>query len=80
MAAAKSMSGAWSGACSGWPASSANMRFATVDATEYKLPPASWYEALVNVWSSALDSPKHRASWLASGMWASGVAIVAFWM
>ena len=78
MAAAKSMSGAWSGACNGWPAISAKMGLVTVEATAYKLPDASWYDAAVNVWSSAADSPKRRASWLASGMWASGVAIVAF--
>jgi len=79
VAASTSMSGAWSGACNGWPASSAKIGLATVEHTAYRLPSASWYGAAVNVWSSALDSPRHRASWLASGMWAAGVAIVAFW-
>ena len=78
MAAAKSMSGAWSGACNGWPAISTKMGLVTVEATAYKLPDASWYDATVNVRSSCVDSPRNRASWLASGMWASGVAIVAF--
>ena len=80
MAAAKSMSGACSGACNGWPAISAKMGLVTVEATAYKLPDASWHDAVVNVWTSALDSPKAKASWLASGMWASGVAMVARWL
>jgi hypothetical protein len=32
------------------------------------LPCASLYDAVVYVWSSAGLSPRHRASWLASGM------------
>ena len=77
MAAAKSMSGAWSGACNGWPAISAKMGLVTVEATAYKLPDASWYDATVNVRSSCVDSPRHRASLLASAISDSGVAIVA---
>ena len=77
MAASTSMSGAWSGACNGWPASCANTGLATVEATAYRFPCASWYDAVLNVWSSALDSPKAKASWFASGMWAAGVAMVA---
>ena len=79
MAASTSMSGAWSGACNGWPASSAKIGLATVEHTAYRLPSASWYDAVVNVLSSAADSPKANANWLASGMWASGVAIVTRW-
>ena len=78
MAAAKSMSGAWSGACSGWLASCTKIGLATVEDTAYKLPDASWYDATVNVRSSCVDSPRHRASWFASGMQAAGVAMVAF--
>ena len=78
MAAAKSMPGAWSGAFSGWPAICANMGFATVEATAYKLPCASWYNAAVNVWSSALDSPKAKASWFASAMCAAGGGYCGF--
>ena len=80
MAAAKSMSGACSGACNGWPAISAKVGLVTVEATAYKLPDASWYDATVNVRSSCVDSPRHRASWFASGMQASGVAMVARWV
>ena len=77
MAAAKSIPRAWSGACNGWPAISTKMGLVTVEATAYKLPDASWYDAVSNVWSSAGLSPRHRASWLASGMWLAGAAIVA---
>ena len=77
MAASTSMSGAWSGACNGWPAICANIGLATVEHTAYKLPDASWYDAVVNVRSSCVDSPRHRASLLASAISDSGVAIVA---
>ena len=78
VAAAKSISREWSGACNRWPASFAKMGLATVEQTAYRLPDASWYEAVVKVWSSALDSPNAKASWLASGIRVIGAAIVAF--
>lgn len=63
-------------ACNGWPASSAKTGLATVEHTAYRLPDASLYDAILNVRSSALDSPKAKASWLASGMRAAGAAMV----